>query len=459
MENQNTINYIKSKKGGLPCASDEELLNELERRAKNTPFPLHVFHENIQPFINALVKEYDLPRAYVGSVLLSAYSTAIGTGAHLKTSLGNQFLCTWLCIVGASSSGKSVTINNIYAPFERLGKEMEDAAYDSDDPNDKNKTVLFRDSHIATLVRAVLPCNPKGLTRTSDEILEWINSMNQGNKRDTIDEQFWISTWSCLAYKGYRANQVVINIKHPFVNIVGGIQPSLLPKLFENNRDKSGMVYRILFAKPPVMRIPKPNMHFKMPEDFKKIHSRSIEKLYRELFIGSWDVMEYSRKIHVSKEAMDIYLRWKEDKQYKLDHTKMATEDYESKASMFGKFNEYCLRFAGILQLADISYDDKREFDYNIELGVDVMRRAIELADYFYLTADYITFKAKHNATVPDEVLRYAVFFKQGLSYQDIGNREFGQLKITDAAKKKKAERNIKRFIKKYPRQFNANAS
>ena len=77
----------------------------------------------------------------------------------------------------------------------------------------------------------ILNENRRGLLITKDELSGWLGSMNaykQGGKG--ADRQFWLSahTNQPIAVDRKSLEEPVI-VAHPFVSIIGGIQPELLP--------------------------------------------------------------------------------------------------------------------------------------------------------------------------------------------------------------------------------------
>src|SRR5690606_1287492 len=230
----------------LAAASDEELHKEVEQRKIKKVFPLDVFHRDIKPYVNALHEKYDLPRSYVGLAMLAAYSTAIGTAYHIQLNkIGDIYFPVWACLEGISSSGKSLIMNQVFKPHYRIQEEMEEEWFEAtkDMSEDKvqrmpSKQLVYGEAHIPTLIKDVMPANPKGVLQDADEILSWINGMNQLSKggKEGTDEQFWMKSWNCKAHRKRLSGNKIFVIKRPFLNVFGGAQPSIMHKLFKNDR-------------------------------------------------------------------------------------------------------------------------------------------------------------------------------------------------------------------------------
>ena len=252
------------KTSGLPTATDQELEQETKKRTIDNIFPLGVFNEKLKPLLDIMHSKVDTPRSYIGLAMLGVYSSAIGTSYIVKNSIGEMCLATWSCFTGISSSGKSTALKYAYKPLLEIqrdfDKEWSENSYgtDEDRKNIKIKMAVFRDIHIPTLIRDVLPDNPKGITKHADELMEWINGLNAYSKKDSTDEQFWLSSWNGLPYSGLRSGKNKFSIEKTFTNIYGGIQPTLLKELFKNNRGTSGFIFRLLFTNPNESKISDP---------------------------------------------------------------------------------------------------------------------------------------------------------------------------------------------------------
>lgn len=444
-------------KGGLSTVSDEEIeLEKRNREANPNIFPLDVFHPHIKPFINDLVDHYDIPRSYVGLCMLAAYSTAIGS-AYNVSMRGNRkiALALWACLEGISSSGKSLSIDithdplyNIQENFDRDWDETTGSMSKEKMVFEKLKTVVYRDAHIATLVRSVMPDNPKGVAKHSDEIMEWLNGMNQMSNKEGTDEQFWLSTWNCKSYSGIRAGKQKFVLPRPFVNVIGGIQPTITYKLFAKDRDTTGFIFRVLFAVPDgKAKIARPNHSFTLDNKLQEIHSKCIKSLYFGLPVN--DPYEDARDCTINKEALDIFYVWEDNKITSINALD-DIRDIEIRSGILGKIKEYVLRFCGILRISDLAYDHQ-EFKYNEVAGAYEMQRAIRLGEYFYNSAIEVYDRVNKSMTAPAEILELAALVKLGKSLEEIRVSHY-KGKIAKSTVKYRLDK----AIKEYPRIFNA---
>jgi hypothetical protein len=446
----------------LSVESTQEMTEELEKRKKQSnPFPLHVFHPAIKPYLSYLHQKLDLPKSFVGLALLSAYSSAVGTAVAVEMGSKLSFFPVWGCLEGIASSGKSLVIKNILSPLQQIQDdydskwlELQERLSKEDRMKEKMHTVMFRDVHIPTLVRSVMPDNPKGVTKLSDEILEFINGMNALSNKEGTDEQFWLSAWNCQNFSGIRSGKDKFVVPRVFANVIGGIQPTLTYKLFAKDRDTSGFIFRFLFAVPEEHKISLPDMSFTMPEQVEKIHTDALTKLYTELIVEN----SYDRPntISLNREALQMYSDWKVAKTRKINrmegiHTK------EIHSGVLGKISDYAIRFAGLLNVSDQAYDQPNwRFIPHSIITTNEMSRALELADYFYNSAVEVYERVNESIIAPPDVLRFAAMIHARMSYQKIGDAEYSREIKSAEARKKKAERTLRAMIQKYPKVFRA---
>lgn len=443
--------------------STEELLRELERRdIGNNIFPLDVFHPKIKPLLSELHTKFDIPRPYLGLALLMVYSTAIGTAYVVsRNEHDRMYLSLWGALNGISSSGKSHSLDNILDPINKIqtefDKERAKNAIDETEQlrvNTPIRVISYRDAYIPTLVRYVIPCNPKGIIKEVDEILEWINGFNSlsGNK-DSIDEQFWLSGWNGKKYSAIRTNNVKINIPRVFINVMGGIQPELLYKLFKNDRGVSGFVFRILFATPEEHRLSDPIEGYTIPSEYRQLHEKHIFRLYFDLPVE--DGYEEPKICKPTPEATALFQQWSKQRILEINHM----DDEKEKnlhAGILGKIKEYIYRFAAILRVADIAYDfdetnEISRFPEKTSIAPEVMERAIKLGNYFYQSAVDVYRRVDNTVSAPFEVLQMATLLKNGKSLS-----QMAIIIHKDESKRSKVNRDLKEAIKNYPKVFGA---
>jgi hypothetical protein len=456
-------NILNFEKKGASTITDEALEYELKMRKSVGAFPLDVYHPKIKPLIDTLVDAYDLPRSYVGTTLLTAYSTAIGTAAAVyENELMPNYLPVWSCLMGVSSAGKSLVNSFIMGPlFERQAiydkewEEMTKQMAPAEIMATRMPTAIIRDVHVATLMRYVFPDNPKGILKDADEILEWINGMNQLSKKgDGTDEQFYLSSWNCRKYSAIRSGKDKYSIARPFLNVTGGVQPSVAGKLFANNRDTTGFIFRLLFAPPEKHKIAMPDMSQEIDPAFMAIHKRGLLNMYLGLPVNSDDQEPW--RWYITPEAKRLKKIWVNETVANIN-AMQDLYDIEIHSGIYGKIQEYINRFAGILAVSDAAYnmtgEDWLPMDTSFpgQITADIMKRAIKLAQYYYKSAAETHRIVSVDMTVPPKVITVALMFKMNKSLSQMAEFYFGK-----SADKMKMKRELSKLVKKYPRVFGA---
>jgi hypothetical protein len=462
--------YIQNNENGLATFTDDEIEAERQKREQGSNlFPLDVFNPKIAPFINALAQNYDIHRAYIGLCLLSAYSTAIGTAYTVATNETDRiYLPIWGCLLGLSSSGKTLAINKIYGPLNKIqdqfNRQWDEETHGLSDDGIKKAhmhQLIYRDIFTPTLVRYVIPDNPKGLCKMADELLEWINGMNPGSKtgRDGIDEQFWLSVWNCTQYDAVRSGKQKFVCKRPFINIIGGTQYKVLPDFFAKNRDTSGFIFRLLFAIDDRSKMAEVDPYFQMPKEWAAPHEHSLEFMYRELAMP--DSEEEPGRCILTHDAINLYHSWVRTSVKAINEME-DIDDRELQAGIFGKTKEYCLRFAALLHISDkVLNADMPENIYKARLSkieyIDVMtlHRAMKLAQYFHKSSEIAYERVKKQRYAPHDAIVCANLMRKidkRFSLMQIAGVIYGN---ETEANKSKLKRNLKKWMFEYSWLFN----
>jgi hypothetical protein len=241
-------------------------------------------------------------------------------------------------------------------------------------------------------------------------------------------------------------------IERPYLNVFGGAQPSIMWKLFKNDRDTTGFIFRLLFAVPERNKIAQPNLLFDMPEEYESIHRKCINSLYKGL---PMDADTDSRVMMIDPKAINLFKSWQ---RRKIEEVNGLEDGYQLEilAGIVGKMTEYTMRFCGLLHLADKAYDHQ-EFGYSEVIREDTMVRALKCADYFYESAKNISERVNTKVIAPIEIITLAGLVKSGRSMQFIGDTLFGETIANENTRRSKASRMVRKAIQEYPQIFGAN--
>lgn len=235
-------------------------------------FPVSVFPASIQTLIEEASNALNVPHDYTALPILALAGSAIANSRHIApTRSHTEPPCLYACIVGPPGTLKTPALKILRRPFDEIQrikleswqKEMdawENLERDARGPEPVLERVVVNDTTCETLA-LILHKNPRGVALIRDELSGLIASFNQyksGGKGS--DKQFWLSGWSGDAIyidrKTEKSNRGgPLHVYQPFVGIVGGIQPDILPAIGGESRrgqrpPKDGFMDRFAIAWP-----------------------------------------------------------------------------------------------------------------------------------------------------------------------------------------------------------------
>lgn len=254
-----------------PAGSDEPMA-----------FPVEAFPPDLQRFALEVAEALSCPVDFAAVAMLSIAASAIGTTRAIAvTRRWLECPRLYLAIVADPGDAKSPALDMVCDPLfrhqEEVARQWEESekryeidrvAYEAKKRKvvagkahesllcDKPKRPAF--NHIYTTnstteaLAAMLRDSPRGFVMVQDEITGWVQGMNQYKGGKGNDRQFWLSVWSGAKCKVDRksAEQGPLIIHHPFVNVLGGIQPDMVDELCDEQARQDGFIHRMLFSYP-----------------------------------------------------------------------------------------------------------------------------------------------------------------------------------------------------------------
>ncbi|WP_194852340.1 DUF3987 domain-containing protein [Nonlabens antarcticus] len=367
--------------------SNKDLLNDFEFHItdQTNEFPSEIYPDDIEKFTNELTQSMDFPKDYVGTAILMACSSVIGTSFQYKFKkgwIGKGNL--YMIVCGNPGDGKTPALNNCIQPLRKIDRENL-LRFESEINQFKNlkeedqskvdkprlKRMLLNDFTLEALIKHHVN-NPHGITIYVDEIKGWLNNFSRYTQSGETEQ--YLSFWSGIAVQTDRATVEQQQVDDPFVNVLGSIQIKALKSLGANGRADNGFIDRFLFAYPHESKSLNWNER-EITERFQALYNSIINKIY-SLAKGKIqpEVIEFS------KEAKSYLIQWQNDRP--KDHF------HEFEKGIEAKLQEYVLRFSLILEVVD-SVCSKRKVE---QITVDSVKKAIKLFHYFLGSA----LKVKH---------------------------------------------------------------
>lgn len=350
-------------------------------------FPLEIYPELIQNYINEMEIGLGYPSDYTSAAILYALSIAIGNTRRIElkqdfTSGANIFLIT----IGRPGANKSRPFKKVLSPISDLDyknyieykKEFSYYETEKAKSNDDRDPDLKKPECVNYLLNDFTPevlahqlsINKRGLGVFVDEILGWLKNINRYSSGSS--EEMYLSLWSGMDLKVNRMSKEQLNVKNPFASIAGTIQPMKLKNAFKG-KEENGLTDRILFIYPEEIKANtwnEENIDLSLHDDW----CNMLGDLYRKLDFG---IDRFGgnepQLIKMSSDARKRVIQWQNDKESKL------INDDEESQSIGAKMQDYLLRFCLILHVSEWINGNADEFLMSLETA----EKAIKLTEYF----------------------------------------------------------------------------
>lgn len=224
------------------------------------PFPFDALPGGLRNFIFRAAEAHNLGPEIPGAIILSLASGAIGNTIAISPRPGWVTpLPSWLMIIGISGGGKSPIINTARHPLDMMQSkayrqfQAEIRAYEKALRNNEKpgeRPVLGHITASDTTVEGlstVFRHTPRGITLINDELAGLIEGMNQYKARGN-DRQFYLSLFDGIPWKIDRKKADPEFIPNPLAAILGGIQPRVLTRVFNDGAFDDGLLPRFLMV-------------------------------------------------------------------------------------------------------------------------------------------------------------------------------------------------------------------
>jgi hypothetical protein len=342
-------------------------------------FPLEVFPQAIQDYINELNVALNYKKDFVAVSFMFALATLNGNHYKLKVKNGWTAATTfWIAVVGESGVMKTHPINQMLAPLKVLDKnskedyDLQMEGYNRLDEKEKKnqprpafRQILINDATLEAIHYAH-KVNPRGLGYYKDELIGFINDMNKYRKGS--DEQFWLE--SCFKSSDIvnRVTKEPLMLDNIMINIIGSIQPSVLDTAIAGSNG-NGMIERFLYTASEGNRY---NINRNdINSDWLKWYEASIINIHSTL-------KDYTEVLTMTDEAFDHFVEI--DKMF----CEIQNSDNETSGiiNYINKMKTYTPRFALLLCLIDHWFNGSL-----LQVTTSHMLNAGKIANYFIRSA------------------------------------------------------------------------
>jgi hypothetical protein len=346
--------------------------------SNKNPFPIEVFPHLFRDYAIDLKETVNFPIDYTGTALLTAAATATGTNFKVLVKAGwieNGSLFS--CIIGNAGANKSHPINKVFAPIKAIDKERHDqfkydfeiySSYEKLSKKDKEEAEslfapILEKSVLSNFTTEILfkrlSENPRGCTVLSDELVSFLEGMNNYSKSDQIG--FYLSVWSNQSTTIDRVgNPIPLFISNPYLSIIGGLQPRALNKAFPIDKLNNGFFQRFLFAYPS-------NSNKAPIND--NVANEKLAKDY-ESFINRCYAITEPRTLTFSPAAKRYFYEWQANNCDEVNKNQNSI-----KGEILSKFDNHFIRLALLLQIMNDPESN--------EIEIEAVHAANLLCDYY----------------------------------------------------------------------------
>jgi hypothetical protein len=220
-------------------------------------FPIQVFPQFIQDYINDLNKSLNFHKDFLSAAVMFSVSTVVGNRYKLVVKEGWEAApIFWFACVGFPGTIKTHPIKTMVKPLskiDKISKQFFDEELRHYDPEAKPrqpkpifKQLLISDYTIEAL-HHVHGFNTRGLGLYKDELNGFLKDMNKYRKGS--DLEFWLESFNNGSYMVNRVSKDPILINDICINIIGTIQYEVLSDVI-SEYSGNGFIDRFLFTAP-----------------------------------------------------------------------------------------------------------------------------------------------------------------------------------------------------------------
>ncbi len=388
------LDLVKNAPEWMPTSSPVvEVVEEEDEPKEMIPvlgFPMDVFPDKFKGLISEVSVTIGVSHEVAASVSLGILSSCIGNAVRVSPKKGfvvPPFL--WVAVVMESGSAKSPLISMLSNPIKQRQAEayrrfkLETEQYDvelsrhrKDQGNiderpkqPKLEQYYVGESTVESLVPA-FESQPRGVLSLQDELSGMINGIDQYKSKGNGRQQY-LSIFNCESLKVDRKGSTAF-VPNVGMSIVGGIQPEVLPRIFNDNSFHEGFIQRFIFTYPNVKPL---KFNFSSVSDEALAYWEDLTRWFFDLPLRLDDSgFTNPETLVLSQKALDQWVRFYDE------YGQWATILTQKVRGFIPKLHLYSLKFATLLHMVE-SFDKKR---IPPEISEDTIRGAIKLTEYYF---------------------------------------------------------------------------
>lgn len=372
-------------------------------------FPCQIFPDPIRNLIDEAKHGLSFPTDFTGMGILFAASVAIGNAFQIKVkSMWNEGASLYMVLVGQTGTNKTHPLRLALEPLQDIQSEYHKtnrmAAEEWEqlpDPERKRtrfpcpKQIIVVDATMEAL-QEILSNNPRGIGLSRDELTGWLYDQNK--YRHGSDLETFLEAWSGVPIIINRKGRPAIDIRNPFISLIGTTQPELLTKFFQGGKNVNGFADRFMFAMPHGLKkqyMTDNVMSMKVVDEYKCIIKR---------LAGFSMAMDPKGNIcpHVlllTADARERLIQWVNTNADRIN----GGADPSDMRGVLSKCDIILPRFALILELLNSATTET----IPLNVSLDSLEKAIELIEYHI-----------------DNATRVRAYVRDGMAHQFISEQQ-----------------------------------
>lgn len=342
--------------------------------------PIHGLPKAIQDYIEDVCATFVCPREFVTAAVFFAVSAVVGNRVKVYDGRYTNPLMLWLVNVGRSGSNKTAPVKHVLSYLVRLNSQMHSEYCEAmrlfrlDKKADESARPVCRQLFVSDATdearNKVMADNPRGVACHMPEIGGFFEDLQRYSKGGSVPRLLRLYDGDAITLNR-KLDPEPVFIEHPYMSILGDIQPSLLAETFgDKTFVNSGLTQRFLFCYSENVLCPRFNDR---EPDYDLQNSWELTLKYlHQIYLGT-DTL-----LRPDLAATAIYAEYYNT----LQELKTAADDYD--ASLLGKCQIQVLRLAGVVHMLNYGCVVGAK---TLTITAEEMSYAVSCMDYFRLSA------------------------------------------------------------------------
>lgn len=223
--------------------------------------PADYLMAEVSEIADIIAQVMDCSEDIVISTMFAVVSGAVGTKVSVFDGKYTNMLNINVCHVAPPGSNKTQPVSLLIKPLENISlqkhlayKEEKQRCLElKDTTNMPNPQILYVSNPTPEAINKMLAWNPHGLFARRDELVGFIEDLGGRYSNGSGGIPDFLSIFTNEHISIIRAGDEPLIIPKPYLTVVGGIQPGILPTILgKEQMINSGFNYRWLFVAPEI---------------------------------------------------------------------------------------------------------------------------------------------------------------------------------------------------------------